>query len=102
MSEAVNREAPFLARLKLAEARVERRSNLRAHLPIGMFGAENMIVEVGDPLAPGGGQAQIFDPFLDVHRHGAPIKSRKFLDEVDRGFVAKLPIAADFLKLVKQ
>jgi hypothetical protein len=38
----------------MARLIAERRdpSNLRAHLPIEVLGVENMIVQVGDPLAP--------------------------------------------------
>ena len=40
----------------------ETRSHLRTHLPLGIFGAEHVIVEVGDPLAARGGQARYFMP----------------------------------------
>ena len=67
-----------------------------------MLGVENVIVEVGDPLAPGGGEAQIFHPVLEMGRDGVPVKSRKLLDQVGGGGVAELPIAADLLELVEQ
>src|SRR6516165_10798209 len=67
-----------------------------------MLGVENVIVQIGDPLAARGRQAEIFHSFLDMRRDGGPIKSGKLLDQVGGGSVAELPIAADFLELVKQ
>jgi 5-methyltetrahydropteroyltriglutamate--homocysteine methyltransferase len=78
------------------------RSHLRTHQPHGFFRAKHMIVKVRDPLPAGCGQGQIFHPVLDIHRHAVPEKPRILLQEVGRGFVAELPVAADFLEFVKE
>ena len=41
-------------------------SVLRAHHPVAVRGAVNVVVEIGDPLAARGGQRQIFDAFFDI------------------------------------
>src|ERR1700733_6496088 len=79
-----------------------RGSYLRAHLPIEVLGVENVIVQVGDPLAPRGRQAQIFHPLLEMSRDRVPVKSGKLLHEVGRGSVTVLPVAAELLELVEQ
>src|SRR5580704_316622 len=79
-----------------------RGSYLRAHLPIEVLGVENVIVQVGDPLAAGGRQAQIFHPLLEMSRDRVPVKSGELLDQVSRSRIAVLPVAAELLELVEQ
>ena len=59
-------------------------SVLRPHQPIRMLGAHDMIMEIGDPLAPGGRQVEVIHGPFEVLRHAVPVEAGIFLDEVGR------------------
>src|SRR4029077_13070114 len=72
---------------------------LRTHQPVGMLGAQDVIVEVRDPLAAGDGEGQIFHSVLEMHRDAVPEETRIFLDEISPRGVAELSVQADLLEL---
>ena len=76
--------------------------SLRTHQAVGAFGTQNVVMEIGDPLAAGYGHVQIFDPSLEMGGDLVPEKGRVFVDEVGRRRVAELAIPADLFEFEKQ
>jgi hypothetical protein len=63
-----------------------------------MLSAKDVAVEAVDPLPPARGHVQVTDGVLNVRRHPFPVELRIFVDQVRPGFVAELPVQADFLE----
>ena len=57
---------------------------LRSHEALGKLRAQNVIVQIRNPLAAGTGHIQIFDSILDMGRDAVPVKSGIFVDDVGR------------------
>src|ERR1700692_4544257 len=64
------------------------------------FGAEDVAVEVGDPLAAARGLVEIADFGLDMRRHAFPVELRVAIDDVGGRIIAELAVDADFFELV--
>jgi hypothetical protein len=75
---------------------------LRAHQALGIFRTQHMVMEIGNPLPAGNGQAQIFDALVEMHRDRVPKEFRIFVDEIGRRRIAELAVHADFFKFIKQ
>src|SRR6266481_2692687 len=78
------------------------KSALRTHQPLGIFSTQHVMMEVGDPLAAGNGQAQVFDPLVEVARNAVPEEFRIFVDEIGGGRISELPVHADLLEFIEQ
>ena len=73
-------------------------SVLRAHEPGAVLGAPDVVMQIGDPLAAGGGHRQIFDALLDMGRDQFGKELRIFVDQIGGRLVAELTVAADLLE----
>ena len=73
---------------------------LRPAQPDVALGAEDVRVEIGDPLAAAGGHVEIADGGLHVLGNAVPVKLRVFVDEIGGAVVAELPIEAGLLELI--
>ena len=79
-----------------------RRLRLRPHLVVIMFGTENVIVEVRDPLLPGSRRVEVSHRRAKMHRDAIPEKGWILVDQVSWRLVSSLPVNTDFLKLAIQ
>ena len=64
------------------------------------LGAEDVGVEVGDPLPPARGDVEVADRGLDVRRDAVPVELRVLVDEIGRVVVAELAVEPGLLELV--
>ena len=55
--------------------------SLRTHQAVGAFGTQNVVMEIGDPLAAGYGHVQIFDPGLEMGGHLIAERGWVFVNE---------------------
>src|ERR1700742_787745 len=73
---------------------------LRARQPDSALGAEDVAVQVGDPLAPAGGHVQVAYLGLDMRGYAVPVELRIAIDDIGRGIVAQLTVDADLFELM--
>ena len=75
-------------------------SPLRSHHPLRALRAENMMVQIGDPLPAGSRHVQIFYAVVEMHRDAVPEKRRISFDDIGGRGIAELPIGADLLEFI--
>src|SRR5580704_13396994 len=63
------------------------------------FGAEDIAIEIGDPLPPARSDVEIADRGLDMRRNAVPVKLRVEIGEIGRRRITKLPIHPDLFEL---
>src|SRR5579859_3598687 len=66
------------------------------------LGAENIGIEVGDPLPSARSDVEVAYRHLNLRRDVVPVELRVLVDDVGRRVVAELLVQADFLEFVEQ
>ena len=64
------------------------------------LGAENIAVEIGDPLPSARRDVEVADCALDMCRYAAPIELRIEIGEIGRRSIAELLVHSDFFEFV--
>src|ERR1700730_18008710 len=67
--------------------------------PLRTLRAEDVMLQVCDPLPAGSRHVQIFYPVVEVHRDAVPEKRRVPFHNIGGRRIAKLPVGADLLEL---
>ena len=71
---------------------------LRSHEMMSVFCAENVVVQIGDPLTTRDGQVEILHAVFDMHRDAVPEKIRILVNQIRRRGIAELAVHSDLFE----